>query len=105
MKKLVIAAIILISWTSSYSQINGKVYDSENSIPLEMVELIQNGKLITTTNINGRFTLAPSVFSDTITFRRLGYQTKHVFITDVDSLLMINMKTRNIELADVVVRE
>ena len=97
--------ILLISFSiSSYSQIEGKVYDSENNLPLGNVELTQSGKLITITNANGRFTLPRTVVSDTITFRRLGYQSKKVLIADRDSLLMINMETENIELADVVVR-
>ncbi|MEF8845593.1 MAG: TonB-dependent receptor [Bacteroidales bacterium] len=104
MKKYLVAVFILFSGISVHAQIKGKVYDAENNLPLEKVELTQSGKLITTTNSNGRFTLPQSAISDTITFRRLGYHNQRHHITDTDTLLLINMKTRDIELADVVIQ-
>lgn len=104
MKKCLIAVFILFSEIPLYAQISGIVSDAVNNLPLEKVQLIQNRKLITTTNTNGRFTLPRSVASDTITFRRLGYQTKRVRITDTDTLLVIIMKPQNIEISDVVIR-
>lgn len=104
MKKGFLLVVLLLTGIYVSAQINGKVYDSESNLPLARVEIVKDDTLLATTNINGKFSLPTSLDSDTVSFRRLGYQTKKLLLSEIDSLLMVTMQTKSIEVSNVVVR-
>ncbi len=96
--------LIAFSLGNLQAQVRGKVYDKENQTPLEQVLILSGDRLLTRTGGQGTFTLSSSTLPDTLTFRRLGYHTRKVWITPGESLISVNMASRQFDVGDVVVR-
>ncbi|NVK82993.1 MAG: carboxypeptidase-like regulatory domain-containing protein, partial [Cytophagia bacterium] len=72
---------------ASLVTIKGKVTDADDGLPLPGVNVIQSGSNnASITNGNGQFVINNIAIGDSLSFSFIGYVTRTISITDVDSL-------------------
>ncbi len=101
MQKFITLFLMILSF-STHAQIKGKVYDAANNAPIENVHILSDGKLITTTNQQGKFIIENIPATDSLQFEHLGYKTTWVALKD-KTLLSVALKSSSVEISDVTV--
>jgi len=105
MKKILLAAWLLLLTCTTYSQQNlsGKVFDSETKEPLIGVSIaIANTQTGTTTDINGYFNLKTNEAFTSITVSYMGYESQS-FTTENQQTITIGLKPSLTTMQEVVV--
>ncbi|MCF8334883.1 MAG: TonB-dependent receptor [Bacteroidales bacterium] len=85
------------------SQISVKVTDAANQLPLGDVHVLASGNVLGITNQNGIFEIQTTQAHDTLTFKRLGYQTKSISISG-DSTLLVSLKAQSTDIEGVAIQ-
>ncbi len=85
-------------------RVSGKVFDSENSLPLPFVNIvINNTQLGTTTDIDGKFSIKTSTPITTLHLSYVGYKPVNYKVGTETKNLRIKMKPTEYELSEVVI--
>lgn len=103
MKTLINCLLATVLSLHSYAQqaIHGKVYDIYTQAPIKGAGLYANGKLMSSTDINGSFSIACS--NCTITVMAIGYDTQTIPVKNSSSQLMIGLTAASYNLNEVMV--
>jgi len=103
MRRAIILSVFLVSVLPVFSQIRGTVTDAANQLPLSEVHVLTSGRLLKVTDRNGYFKIESKDSIDSLTFKRLGYKTKSVFIPE-DSLLNVLLSAKSTTLEGISVK-
>ena len=102
--KILVYSLLATVWSlHSYAQqpTHGSVYDLYTQTPVKGASLYSNGKLLSSTDVSGRFTIDCS--SCTVTITAMGYESQTVAVKNNSTPLMIGLTAASYNLNEVKV--
>ena len=103
MRSLITLLFLIFPWVSVFGQLQGSVYDASTQEPISGVRISQKGKVLALSDDQGWFTVSGINSADSLTFARIGYQTRTI-PTDMDSLMYVPLQSKSIAIESVTVR-
>lgn len=100
---LIVLIWIILPFSSAYPQVEGKIRDAANGLPLSDVHVTLNGRLVEVTDEDGYFTVPMAKISDTLVFNRLGYKAGKIFLEE-ETFINIDLQASSQSIKGIAVK-